>query len=133
MLILFLCQWKFMVMESDWFNANESHVTARCLPFVLKSDLELCLLLSRCFASPPVFQLQKTHFIAKLNWYGCLINCKNLDKFFPSLLLFHNPIQNHIPEGETACPHQLSQPFVKQDFFCSRLCRLSRGKNVNGV
>ena len=104
MLILFLCPWKFMVMESDWFNANESHATARCLPFVLNTKVRLRAL-----------------FVVKQ------INCKNLDKFFPSLLLlFHNPIQNHIPEGETACPHQLSQPFVKQDSFCSRLCCLSK-------
>lgn len=41
MLILFLCPWKFMVMESDWFNANESHATARCLPFVLNTKVRL--------------------------------------------------------------------------------------------
>ena len=122
--ILFLPQWKFMIMESDWFNVNESHSVARCLPFVLNTKVRLTALsLSRCFASPLVFQLQKICFIAKLNWYVCLINCENLDKFFPSLLLlFHNPIQNQIPEGETAHPHQLSKPFVRQSFFHSRLC-----------
>lgn len=58
MLILFLCPWKFMVMESDWFNANESHATARCLPFVLNTKSHrlraFVLVVTRCFASPPV-------------------------------------------------------------------------------
>ena len=66
-------------------------------------------------------------FIAKLNWYDCLINGEDPNQFFPSLLLlFHNPIQNQIPEGETACPRQLSKPFMRQCFFHSRLCCINK-------
>lgn len=98
-------------MESDQFNVNELHFVARWLPFILNTKVRLTALhiikqmlcLTTCLSVA-----ENICFITKLNWYGCLINCECWDKFFPFLLLFHNPIQSQIPEGETACSHQLS-------------------------
>lgn len=94
--ILYLCWWKFTVMESDWFNVNELHSVARWLPFVLNTKVRLTATFigeqMLCLATR-LSVAENICFIAKSNLYGCLINCEYLDKFFPSLLLlFHNPI-----------------------------------------
>lgn len=124
--IFFLCRWKFSVMESDQFNVNELHFASRWLPFVLNTEVTLTamfiinqmLCLTTCLSV-----VENICFITKLNWYCCLINCEDLKKFFPSLLLlFHNPIQNQIIEGEIACLHQLSKPSMRQCFFQPGLC-----------
>lgn len=66
--ILFLCQWKFTVMESDWFNVNESHSVARCLPFVLNTKVRLTALFvikqMLCFT---------THLSVAENMFHCKI------------------------------------------------------------
>lgn len=104
------------------------------LPFVLNTKVRLTTLfvvkqmlcLTTCLSVT-----EEICFIAKLNWYGCLINSENLDKFFPSvLLLFHNLIQTRPQNVEAACPRQLGKTFGRQ-CFPSRLYCTNRGKNVN--
>lgn len=125
---LFLCWWKFMVMEFDQFNVHKLHSVARWLPFVFNAQVRLkAMFVIKQMLCPTacLSVVENICFITKLNWYSCLINCEDLNKFFPSLLLlFHDPIQ--IPEGEIACPHQLSQASMRQCSLHSRLCYINK-------